>query len=486
MFTERMVDTPLSNVKLGAIKGKGQKMNEERQPLLVSNNDISNDNYESKIPVESEKDESLINLPPEGDYDPLLNRQLEHPTTNLDTMIHLIKGNIGTGILAMPDAFLNAGLALGTFGVLLIGAICTHCMHMLVHCAHELCRRNKTPSLGFSQVAELSFQSGPACLQKHAKKIRTAVNVFLVITQLGFCCVYFVFVAKNLQQVTEQYTSDVPSYVFLLVLLLPMIVLNWVTNLKYLTPVSLFAAILTATGLAITFFYILQGLPKTNTVKMFAPWHRLPLFFGTAIYAFEGIGIVLPLENNMKNPEDFGGLTGVLNTVMVIVACLYTGVGFFGYLRYGEHVKGSITLNIPQDEILGQSVRVMMAISIFLSYGLQFYVPVGIIWSSLKKKVPPESHKKVELGLRTALVFLTFCIAMVVPDLGVVISLVGAVSSSTLALIFPPILELVTFWNHGLTTSMYIKDLAILLFGLVGFGFGTYVSIHNILYPPHN
>lgn len=75
---------------------------------------------------------------------------------------------------------------------------------------------------------------------------------------------------------------------------------------------------------------------------------------------------------------------------------------------------------------------------------------------------------------------------MVVPDLGVVISLVGAVSSSTLALIFPPILELVTFWNHGLTTSMYLKDLAILMFGLVGFGFGTYVSIHNILYPPHN
>lgn len=35
----------------------------------------------SKIPVESERDESLTNLPPEGDYDPLLNRQLEHPTT---------------------------------------------------------------------------------------------------------------------------------------------------------------------------------------------------------------------------------------------------------------------------------------------------------------------------------------------------------------------------------------------------------------------
>lgn len=60
---------------------------------------------------------------------------------------------------------------------------------------------------------------------------------------------------------------------------------------------------------------------------------------------------VLPLENNMKTPQDFGGWNGVLNTGMVIVTCLYTAVGFFGYLKYGENVKGSITLNLDPNDL---------------------------------------------------------------------------------------------------------------------------------------
>ena len=81
-------------------------------------------------------------------------------------------------------------------------------------------------------------------------------------------------------------------------------------------------------------------------------WFRsqYPLYFGTAIYAFEGIGVVLPLENQMKTPRDMRGWNGVLNTSMTIVTCLYIAVGFFGYLKYGEDVQGSITLNLPVDQ----------------------------------------------------------------------------------------------------------------------------------------
>nr|CAD7403988.1 unnamed protein product [Timema cristinae] len=264
-----------------------------------------------------------------------------------------------------------------------------------------------------------------------------------------------------------------------MMMLVPMIMLNWVKNLKYLTPVSLFAAILTVVGLGITFFYMLQGLPKTSTVHAFASWKQLPLYFGTAIYAFEGIGVILPLENNMKNPQDFGGCTGVLNTGMVIVAALYTAVGFFGYLKYGDAVKvGSITLNLPPGDILAQCVRIMMAVAIFLSYGLQFYVPMNVVWPMVKPHLTSEKTQFIgEYVLRTFLVILTFALAAAIPNLGAVISLVGAVSSSTLALIFPPFIEIITFWHVGFGKNNWVlwKDIAIIVFGLCGFGFGSYV-----------
>ncbi|KAE8746521.1 hypothetical protein FOCC_FOCC006755 [Frankliniella occidentalis] len=465
--------TALNPLRLSsAVQGKMGKKKEERQPLLVSSNEPLNDTYDrSVIPrpdLRHSPDNVVVHLaggpmeggstpdagqghppgkPPKPDFDPVLNRNLEHPTSNLDTMIHLLKGNIGSGILAMPDAFSNAGLVVGTIGTLVMGLICTHCMHILVKCAHELCRRTQVPALGFSEVVEAAFATGPSRTRHVSHIAKILVNIFLCITQLGFCCVYFVFVAANIRD-----------------------------NLKYLAPVSMFASILTITGLGITFFYMLQGLPRTSSVHAFAPWHKLPLFFGTAIYAFEGIGVVLPLENNMETPQDFSGLTGVLNTGMVIVAALYTSVGFFGYLKYGDKVAGSITLNLPSGDLLAQSVRVMMGLAIFLSYGLQFYVPFNIVWPLIKNQLHTE---KAQLYGEYAVLIL----AALIPDLGAVISLVGAVSSSALALIFPPLIEIITFWKVGLGRYNWVlwKDLAIVMFGLLGFGFGSYASIENIL-----
>ncbi|KAL1489695.1 hypothetical protein ABEB36_013635 [Hypothenemus hampei] len=422
-----------------------------------------------------------------SDEDLLCNRNIEHPTSNFDTMVHLLKGNIGTGILAMPDAFRNAGWVIGLFGTMILGVICTHCMHILVECSRELCRRTQTPALSFSEVVEVSFRTGPEFLQKYSKFAKCLINTFLFITQLGFCCVYFVFVAANLQEVIKHYFVDIPVYWYFAILLVPLILLNWIKSLKYLTPASLFASVIMSSGLIITFFYMLQGLPPVSSMNAFSSWGQLPLYFGTAVYAFEGIGVILPLENNMKNPQDFGGWNGVLNRGMIIVGILYIAVGFFGYLKYGDRaVLGSVTLLLPPDEVLAQSVRLIMATAILLSYSLQFYVPFNIIWPTIESHFADEQTKQyAEYATRTILVFVTFIFAVAIPNLGAVISLVGAFSSSALAMIFPPLIEIITFSPDKLGRSDWKlwKDILIVCIGFLGFLTGSYVSFLSILYP---
>lgn len=185
---------------------------------------------------------------------------------------------------------------------------------------------------------------------------RAMVNWFLVIDLLGCCCVYIVFISKNVKQVVDYHTEGTDYHgidirVYMAALLPLLILMNLIRNLKYLAPFSMIANLLVGTGMGITFYYLFQDLPSMSTRVHMAEIGRLPTFFGTAIFALEGIGVVMPLENNMKTPTHFIGCPGVLNTGMFFVVSLYAFVGFFGYLKYGEFTQSSITLNLPESEV---------------------------------------------------------------------------------------------------------------------------------------
>lgn len=59
----------------------------------------------------------------------------------------------------------------------------------------------------------------------------------------------------------------------------------------------------------------------------------------------------MPLENEMKTPKDFRGITGILNRAMCLVVALYIGLGLAGYIRYGTAIESTITVNLPQQDL---------------------------------------------------------------------------------------------------------------------------------------
>lgn len=145
-------------------------------------------------------------------------------------MLHLLKGSLGTGILAMPNAFHNAGYLTGSIGTIIIGFICTYCIHQLVKAEYVLCRRTKTPSMNYPTVAETAMKEGPTLFKKIAPCMPLIVNVFLLIYQLGTCCVYVVFVSSNIKSVADYYLDEpVDVRLCMVIILVPLILINWVS-----------------------------------------------------------------------------------------------------------------------------------------------------------------------------------------------------------------------------------------------------------------
>ena len=80
--------------------------------------------------------------------------------------------------------------------------------------------------------------------------------------------------------------------IFMIFIYLVLIPYMCIKSLRVLSFFSAVANVIMFVCLVITLQYCCRNLEPMHTLKSVGDWKTIPLFFGTAIYAFEGIGVV--------------------------------------------------------------------------------------------------------------------------------------------------------------------------------------------------
>ena len=237
----------------------------------------------------------------------------------LDAVLMLLKSFVGTGILFLGKAFFNGGLLFSVIVMCLIAGVSLYSFLLLVQANQKL-------HVGFGDMGGILY--GPS--------MRHAILASIVISQLGFVAAYTVFVAENMQALIMSMTQCrtlVSHGTLILAQALVFLPLSLVRKIAKLSSTALIADVFILTGVVYLLYYEIGSLAAHGLadVVMFNT-NNFPLFIGTAVFTFEGVGLVIPITESMKEPQKF---PKTLSWVMLVVAALFATAGALSYATFG-------------------------------------------------------------------------------------------------------------------------------------------------------
>ncbi|CAN0096532.1 unnamed protein product [Pylaiella littoralis] len=389
-----------------------------------------------------------------------------HLSSETRTFVNLLISFVGAGVLGIPYAYRQGGLLLSTAVLSTVGLLATYCMWMLIRCKYRVVALRGKDEPGPVTYADI-------CQEALGKWGVVAVESALVASQSGFATAYLVFIARNLHALFEFRKTPV------ILLCVPGLALMClIKHLKYLAPFSLIAEVVNLTGLAVVFFDDAEFMGINHESISMAHWKALPFVFGVGVYCFEGIGMVMPIEEAMANRERF---PPILSLVMIIYTTLCVLSGALGYMAFGDDTEDIILLNI------GSSVSTLV-VKLSFCVGLYFTFPLMMVpvWEVLEFKwlrhVSPSYGRDRNL-LRAAAVAATGILACIIPNFGLFVSFIGSSCCALLALILPTLCYSRLERGAGFPLSQRRKlvNNSILAAGVFAMVSGTLDTLHRIV-----
>ncbi|KAI0045839.1 hypothetical protein FA95DRAFT_1560710 [Auriscalpium vulgare] len=382
-------------------------------------------------------------------------------------ILMLLKSFVGTGVLFLGKAFFNGGLLFSTVTISAIALISLYSFLLLV-------KTKFVVSGSFGDIGGTLY--GPW--------MRFAILSSITVSQIGFVAAYTIFVAENLQAFVMAVThcaTYIPVPYLIVMEVVVFLPLALIRNLAKLSTTALVADAFILAGLIYIFsseFAIIaqRGIAK---VDLFNPTD-FPLLIGTAVFSFEGIGLVIPITDSMREPHKF---PPVLSGVMIFLLVLFGGAGALSYLTFGADIKTVVLVNLDSTSSLTQAVQFLYSLAIMLSVPLQLFPAVRIMENGLfTRSGKMDTRVKWQKNVFRFLVVMG-CTAISwagAADLDKFVAFVGSFACVPLCFVYPAMLH---YKACAHTRKQKAADIALGVFGVVAALYTTVQTLALMIQP---
>lgn len=419
-----------------------------------------------------EKDEAsssshVLNVPREDT--PLVATDGRHLSSQSKTFANVFIAIVGAGVLGLPYTFKRTGWGMGLLMLSSVAFLTYHCMMLLVHTRRRLESGLKSPKI--SSFGDLGFVvCGPVG--------RFAVDAMIVLSQAGFCVSYMIFIANTLAYIFNYAPTNpnpkvlgifAPKFVYIWSCFPFQLGLNSIPTLTHLAPLSIFADLVDIGAMGVVMVEdVLIFLRNRPVLAAFGGFNVFFYGLGVAVYAFEGVGMVLPLEWETKEKSKFGRTLG---WAMAFISLMYGGFGILGYFAFGEETKDIITTNLGQG-LLSSLVQLGLCINLFFTFPLM----MNPVYEVLERRF---CEARYCVWVRWAAVLGVTLAALLVPNFADFLSLVGSSVCIVLGFVLPALFHLIVH-KEELGWQGLAVDAGIVVMGLAFAVFGTWTSLIEI------
>lgn len=236
-------------------------------------------------------------------------------------------------------------------------------------------------------------------------------------------------------------TKQIDVKYFILLQCLIFLPFAMIRDMAKLSAPALIADFFIILGLVYLYYYDIFTLTTHGIadIQAFNP-NDWTLFIGTAIFTFEGIGLIIPIQETMKHPEKF---PKVLAQVMVVITAIFLSMGAMCYAAFGSETQTVVILNLPQDSKFVNAVQFLYSLAILLSTPLQLFPAIRVMETGMFPKSGKFNWRvKWKKNLfRFVVVIATALISWGgADDLDKFVALIGSFACIPLVYIYPPML----------------------------------------------